>query len=56
MPRDGIFRERREHARGRYLADCRRICGSSRESFGSIEEMWKKQAGAELCQAQDSLG
>ena len=40
--RDGILRERREHARGRNLADCGRICGSPRESFGSIEEMWKK--------------
>ena len=26
--RDGILRERREHARGRNLADCGRICGS----------------------------
>ena len=26
--RDGILRERREHARGRILADCGRICGS----------------------------
>ena len=40
--RDGILRERREHARGRNLADCGRICGSPRKSFGSIEEMWKK--------------
>ena len=42
VTRDGILRERREHARGRNLADCGRICGSPRESFGSIEEMWKK--------------
>ena len=28
--RDGILRERREHARGRNLADCGRICGSLR--------------------------
>ena len=40
--RDGILRERREHARGRNLADCGRICGSPRKYFGSIEEMWKK--------------
>ena len=42
LSRDGILRERREHARGRYSADCGRICGSHRKSFGSIEEMWKK--------------
>ena len=42
LSRDGILRERREHARGRNLADCGRICGSPRKSFGSIEEMWKK--------------
>ena len=40
--RDGILRERREHARGRNLADCGRICGSPCESFGSIEEMREK--------------
>ena len=40
--RDGILRERREHARGRYLADCGRICGTSRKSKDTIEEMWKK--------------
>ena len=40
--RDGILCERRrEHARGRNLADCGRICGSPHKSFGSIEEMWK---------------
>ena len=39
---DGILRERHEHARGRNLADCGRICGSSCKSVGSIEEMWKK--------------
>ena len=33
--RDGILRERREHARGRILADCGRICGSPRKSVGS---------------------
>ena len=37
--RDGILRKRREHARGRNLADCGRICGSPRKSFGSIKEM-----------------
>ena len=42
LARDGILRERHEHARGKNLADCGRICGSPRESFGSIEEMWKK--------------
>ena len=40
--RDGILRERWEHARGRNLADYGRIFGSPRESFGSTEEMWKK--------------
>ena len=40
--RDGILRERREHARGRNLADCGRICGSLRLSVGSNEEMWNK--------------
>ena len=40
--RDGIFRERREHARGRNLVDCGRICGSPRKSFGSIDKMWEK--------------
>ena len=40
--RDGILRERREHARGSNLADCGRICGSPHKSVGSIEEMWKK--------------
>ena len=42
LSRDGILRKRREHAHGRNLADCGRICGSPHESFGSIEEMWKK--------------
>ena len=32
--RDGIMRERREHARGRILADCGRICGSPGKSVG----------------------
>ena len=40
--KDGILRERREHARGRNLADCGRICGSPHKSVGSIEEMWQK--------------
>ena len=40
--RDGILHKRREHARGRNLADCGRICGSARKSVGSIEEMWQK--------------
>ena len=35
MIRDGILRERREHARGRILADCGRICGSPSKSVGS---------------------
>ena len=34
--RDGILRE---HARGRNLADCGRICGSLHKSFGSIVEI-----------------
>ena len=38
----GILRERHEHARGRNLADCRRICGSPRKSVGLIKEMWQK--------------
>ena len=42
--RDGMLRERREHARGRNLPYCGRICGSPCESFGSIEEMWKKNS------------
>ena len=33
--RDGILRERREHARGRIMADCERICGSPGKSVGS---------------------
>ena len=40
--RDGISRERREHARVRNLADCGRICERPRKSIGSIEEMWRK--------------
>ena len=40
--RDGILCERREHARGRNLTDCGRICGSHRRSVGLIEEMWKE--------------
>ena len=40
--RDGILRERHEHARGRNLADCGRICGSTRKPVGRIEEMWNK--------------
>ena len=40
--RDGILRQRHKHARRRNLADCGRIRGSPRESFGSIEKMWKK--------------
>ena len=46
--RDGILRERREHARGRILADCGRICGSPGKSLGSnkiveeISQMIKK--------------
>ena len=40
--RDGILRERCEHARGRNLADCGSICGSPRKSVGLIEEMWQK--------------
>ena len=39
--RDGILRERLEHARGRNLADCGRICGGSCKSIGSIEEMFQ---------------
>ena len=36
LARDGILRERREHARGRILADCGRICGSlGNKSIGS---------------------
>ena len=42
--RDGILRERREHARGRNLADCGRICGSPHISVGLIEEMRKKRS------------
>ena len=42
MSRDGILRERRRHARRKYLADCRRIIGSPHISVGSIEEMRKK--------------
>ena len=30
--RDGILRECREHAHGRNMADCGRICGSPRKS------------------------
>ena len=37
-PRDGILRE---HARGRNLADCGRICESPRKSVSSIEEMFQ---------------
>ena len=33
--RDGILRERREHARGRILMDCGRICGSPGKSMAS---------------------
>ena len=40
--RDGMLRERREHARAGNLADCTRICGSPWGSVGSVEEMWKK--------------
>ena len=32
--RDGILRVRCKHARGGNLADCGRICGSSRKSVG----------------------
>ena len=39
--RDGILRERCEHARGRNLADFGRICGSPHISVGSIEEMFQ---------------
>ena len=40
--RDGILRERPEHARGRNLADCGRIYGSPCKSVGLIEEMRQK--------------
>ena len=40
--RDGILRERREHARGRNLAECGRICGSPRESTMWIVTVDKK--------------
>ena len=33
------MRERREHARGRILADCGRICGSPDKSVGSTENV-----------------
>ena len=36
------MRERREHARGRNLADCGSIYGCPCISVGSIKEMWKK--------------
>ena len=35
VDRDGILRERREHARGRILSNCGRICGSPCKSVGS---------------------
>ena len=38
LSRDGILRKRREHARGRNLADYGSIC----TSVGLIEEMWNK--------------
>ena len=49
--RYGILRERREHARGRNLADCGRICGSPlkicRLNLRNVEEMFQMINNAE---------
>ena len=49
--RDGILRERREHARGRNLANCGRICGSPpqicRLNLRNVEEMFQMINNAE---------
>ena len=51
MNRDGILRVRREHARGRNLADCGRICGSPlkicRLNLRNVEEMFQRINNAE---------
>ena len=51
LHRDGILHERREHARGRNLADRGRICGSPlkicRLNLRNVEEMFQMINNAE---------